>query len=85
MQISTANLLIASQPQAPQPAQQSPGQAAFAAQVEKTAKSLEQGFEPMAFKPAPAPAEAAKPSAAAQPAKAYGQAQRLGGTLDISV
>jgi hypothetical protein len=87
MQISTANLLIASQPQAAAQAQPAPAQAAFSAQLEKTAKAGDTGFEPIAFKAGLAPAaETARPAAAAkQPARAYGQAQRLGSNLDLSV
>ena len=84
MQISGANLLIASQQaakaQAPQP---SPAGVNFMAALAKSKKSDEL-FAPLDFKAAEAPTPA-PPAVSAAPATGYNPAQRPGSTLDIRV
>ena len=83
MQLSAANLLIASQQIARGSNQPSPqAQAQFAAALAKE-KGV-QAFEPMEFKPAQA-APTPAPAAAAQPPAGYSAASPLGANLDIRV
>jgi hypothetical protein len=85
MQLSAANLLIASQQiargnaqPAAQPAQQ------FASALKESGGV--DGFAPMEFKQAPAKAAPAPAAPAATPAQpAYGGAMRLGANIDITV
>jgi hypothetical protein len=84
MQLSAANLLIASQQLArPRAAADAPAQ--FAAALSKASNTKAAGFEAMDFKQtAPAkPAQAAAPAAA--PATGYNMSGRLGANLDIRV
>jgi hypothetical protein len=91
MQLSAANLLIASQQIARGVQQPSPdAQAKFAAALakEKTAPGAA-AFEPLEFTkaatpPSSAPAPSATP-AASTPATAYGRASPLGANIDIRV
>jgi hypothetical protein len=82
MQLSAANLLLASQqapkPQAAQP--QAGAQFAQALAKERGVASTE-GFAPMAFKQTAAPAAPAQP----QPAPGYAQNMRPGSHLDIRI
>jgi hypothetical protein len=85
MQISGANLLMASQQAAQtqsvkaQPAQATPAGVNFMAALAKTKKNDEL-FAPLDFKPADAPA-----AAATAPPAGYNPDQRPGSTLDIRV
>ena len=83
MQLSAANLLIASQ-QIARGAVKTPAdaQAQFASALAKEKGVAVAGFEPMEF-PASAPAKAA--AAAPAPPAGYGTAMRLGANLDIRV
>jgi hypothetical protein len=87
MQISGANLLIASQQAAQaqsnkaQSAQTTPAGANFMAALAKTKKSDEL-FAPLDFKAAEAPAPATTPAATPT---GYNPGQRPGSTLDIRV
>jgi hypothetical protein len=89
MQISGANLLMASQQAAQtqsvkaQPAQATPAGVNFMAALAKTKKNDEL-FAPLDFKPADAPALAPAAAATAPPA-GYNPDQRPGSTLDIRV
>jgi hypothetical protein len=94
MQISGANLLMASQQAAQtqsvkaqsvkaQSAQATPAGVNFMAALAKTKKNDEL-FAPLDFKPADAPAPAPAAAAAAPPA-GYNPDQRPGSTLDIRV
>jgi hypothetical protein len=85
MQLSAANLLIASQQAArahPRPAPDARAQFASALAQEKGVEPA--GFEPMDFKKTAAPQSAAPaaPTAASTP---YGGAMRLGANIDIRV
>jgi hypothetical protein len=86
MQLSAANLLIASQQIARGQQQASPqAQAQFSAALAKENGVESAGFEPMDFKQA---APAAKPAVAAPaqpPAARYGGGSPIGGRLDIRV
>ena len=84
MQISGANLLIASQQAAKaQPTQATPAGVNFMAALAKT-KKTDELFAPLDFKPADAPAPV--PAAASPtPAAGYDPSQRPGSTLDIRV
>jgi len=83
MQLSAANLLIASQQLArPRAATDAPAQ--FAAAMAKESGVEAAGFEPMDFKQA-APAKAASPAPAQAPAAGYNASGRLGANLDIRV
>jgi hypothetical protein len=85
MQLSAANLLIASQQLARGAAKPAPdAQAKFAA-APAGEKGLESaGFEPMDFKQA-APAKPAAATPAPAPTNGYGAAASLGANLDIRV
>ena len=86
MQLSAANLLIASQ-QLARGAVRTPAdaQAQFASALAKEKAAPATGFEPMDFKPAtPAkPAPAAAPAQA--PATGYAGGMKLGANIDIRV
>ena len=83
MQLSAANLLIASQQLSHGTAKAAPGaQAQFASALAKEGGVNKTGFAPMDFKQA-APARAAAP--AQTPASGYSASTRLGATLDIRV
>jgi hypothetical protein len=85
MQLSAANLLIASQQIArgnAQPATQPAQQFASALKESGGADS----FAPMEFKQAPSPAKPTPAAPAAAPTQpAYGGAMRLGANIDITV
>jgi hypothetical protein len=84
MQLSAANLLIASQQLARGGTQPPAAQPAQFASAMKESGGID-GFAPMEFKQAAAPAKAAPaPAATAQPA-AYGSTIRLGANIDIRV
>jgi len=85
MQLSAANLLIASQQAAranPRPAPEAQAQFANALAREKGVETAD--FAPMDFKKAPAPETPALAPATA-PAAPYGGAMRLGANIDIRV
>jgi len=86
MQLSAANLLIASQQIArgtPKPP--ADAQAQFAGALAKEKGIQGAGFEPMEFRAASSPAKApAPPSAPAAPAQ-YSASTRLGANIDIRV
>ncbi len=85
MQLSAANLLIASQQLtrgAPRPAPDA--QARFTSALAKEGGADEAAFEPMAFKQA-APATAPQAAPAQAPAAGYNASARLGANLDIRV
>ncbi|HEY0107405.1 MAG TPA: hypothetical protein VGB91_15095 [Rhizomicrobium sp.] len=82
MQLSAANLLIASQQLARGNAKPTPDAPAQFASALAKQKGVE-GFEPMNFKSAPAPSAPAPAPAA--PAKSYNLAARLGANIDIRV
>ena len=87
MQLSAANLLIASQQLARGGQKPSPATAEFAQALAKE-KGVEgaAAFEPIAFKAAPAaPQPAAAPAAPAAPAAGYAGGRTLGANLDIRV
>jgi hypothetical protein len=86
MQLSAANLLIASQQIARGAAQPAPGaQAQFASALAKEGGVSPASFEPMDFKQAAAPAKAAVAAPAQPPAAGYGGASPLGANIDIRV
>ena len=83
MQLSAANLLIASQQLArPRAAADAPAQFAAAMAKENGVESA--SFGPMDFKQA-APAKTAQPAPAQAPAAGYNASGRLGANLDIRV
>ncbi len=85
MQLSAANLLIASQQLASGSQPPSPqAQAQFSAALAKENGVEGAGFEPMDFKQA-APAKQAAAAPAQPPAAAYGGGSPIGGNLDIRV
>ncbi len=85
MQLSAANLIIASQQLARGAAKPSPdAQAQFTAALAKEKGVEGVDFEPMNFKPAAAP-RAAETAATATPATRYNTAARLGANIDIRV
>ena len=84
MQLSGANLLIASQQAARGGAQQPAGQPVQFASAMQESGGVD-GFAPMEFKQSAAPAKAAPAPAAATQAPAYNGAMRLGSTIDITV
>jgi len=83
MQLSAANLLIASQ-QLQRPRAAADAQAQFASAMAKENGPEQAGFEPMDFKQA-APAKTAPTSAASAPSAGYGGSARLGANIDIRV
>ena len=85
MQLSAANLLIASQQIARGTTKPSPGaQAQFSAALAKEKGVAEPDFEPMDFKQTAAPAKTA-PAAAQPPARPYAGGGTLGANIDIRV
>jgi hypothetical protein len=85
MQLSAANLLIASQQLARGAAKPAPdAQAQFAAALAKEKGVQSAGFEPMDFKQA-GPARPASGAPAQAPATGYNAAARMGANLDIRV
>lgn len=85
MQLSAANLLIASQQLARGAAKPAPdAQAKFAAALAEEKGVEPAGFEPMDFKQA-ASAKPATAAPARAPVSGYGGAARLGANLDIRV
>jgi len=83
MQLSAANLLIASQQLARGAQRPAPdAQAKFASALAQENGAEGVAFEPMDFKQS-APAKTAQPASA--PANTYGGATRLGANLDIRV
>ena len=85
MQLSAANLIIASQQLARGAAAPRPEAAAqFTAALAKENGVEASGFEPMDFKQA-APARAQAPAAPATPAAGYNAGSRIGATIDIRV
>jgi hypothetical protein len=86
MQLSAANLLIASQQIARGATQPSPdARAQFTAALAKEKGVDSASFEPMDFKQS-APTAKATPAAPAQtPSAGYGGAMRLGANIDIRV
>ncbi len=87
MQLSAANLIIASQQLARGVAKPAPDAAAqFAQALAKEQGAKETGaFEAIDFKQTPAPAKSVASAPAQAPATGYNAAQTLGGNLDIRV
>ena len=86
MQMSAANLLIASQQIARGAAKPSPeAQAQFTAALAKEKAVASADFEPMEFKQTATPAKAASAAPAQTPSAGYNGGARLGATLDIRV
>ncbi len=83
MQLSAANLLIASQ-QLQRPRAAADAQAQFASAMAKESGVEQAGFEPMDFKQA-APAKTAQAPAAPAPSAGYSGSVRLGANLDIRI
>ena len=83
MQLSAANLLIASQ-QLQRPRAAADAQAQFASAMAKENGVEQARFEPMDFKQA-APAKTAQSPAAPAPSAGYNAASRLGANIDIRV
>jgi hypothetical protein len=82
MQLSAANLLVASQQPLKSQAAQPGGAAQFAQALAKEAGvAAPDGFAPMAFKQTAAPASAPQ----VQPTQGYAQSLRPGSQLDIRV
>lgn len=85
MQLSAANLIIASQQHARGTVRPSPdAQAQFTAALAKEKGVDATGFEPMDFKAA-APAKPVASAPVQAPATGYGAGQRLGANIDIRV
>jgi hypothetical protein len=85
MQLSAANLLIASQQIARgQPSRDAQAQFAAALAKEKAAGAAT-AFEPMEFKPAAAEAQPGLPVSPEPSARPHGQSRTLGANLDIRV
>ncbi len=86
MQLSAANLLIASQQIARGAAKpSSEAQAQFTAALAKEKGAAVADFEPMEFRPASAPAKPASAAPTQAPSAGYNAGARLGATLDIRV
>ncbi len=86
MQMSAANLLIASQQIARGAVRPPPdAQAQFAAALAKEKGVASADFEPMQFKQTAAPAKAASAAPAQTPSAGYAGGARLGAALDIRV
>jgi hypothetical protein len=86
MQLSAANLLIASQQIARGTAKAAPEAAAqFASALAKENGALASGFAPMDFKQTAMPAKPAAAPSPQAPSAGYGAGMRLGANLDIKV
>jgi hypothetical protein len=86
MQLSAANLIIASQQIARGAAKPAADGGQFAQALAKEGGVKEMAaFETLDFKQAPAPAKASAAAPAQAPATGYGAAGPLGGNLDIRV
>ncbi len=85
MQLSAANLIIASQQIARAQQQPAPDTAAKFTAALKAGDAESTDFAPMEFKQAAPAAKAENPVTAAPSGQAYGQASPLGGQIDIRV
>jgi hypothetical protein len=86
MQLSAANLLLASQQPARAAASTAPdAQAKFSTALAREGKVETAAFEPIEFKPAAPTRVAAATPVALPTATGYGEATRLGANIDIRV